>query len=66
MREVDAVQNGVVQNEDVSIPATGLGWPVSRETESADPRGVVSRETSTGLGWPERPTALPQLEDDSQ
>lgn len=31
------------------MPATGLGWPVSRETEPVN----VSRETpTTGLGWP--------------
>jgi len=45
-----------VQNVPVTTPMTGLGWPVSRETEPAD----VSRETPiSGLGWPSKPPRLP-------
>jgi len=43
----------------MSSSPTGLGWPVSRETP-VEPTANVSRETSTGLGWPSVP---PQLGD---
>jgi hypothetical protein len=51
-----------VQNGPVTTPLTGLGWPVSRETPDRD----VSRETPTGLGWPQDPAVtLEPIQGDS-
>ena len=48
------VHNGAME----SAPLTGLGWPVSRETEPED----VSRETPlTGLGWPTQAPKAPPV-----